>query len=79
MFRTCVGLTASSGLLGAEVSAPAAVMTNADLLPQQEAALLLEKMRRDFRNHGGSTNSRNPLHFDGIEGRGNFLTHSKVK
>ena len=24
------------------------------------------------------TSSRNPLHFDGIEGRGNFLTHSKI-
>ena len=25
-----------------------------------------------------AANSRNPVHFDGIEGRGNFLTHSKV-
>ena len=25
-----------------------------------------------------ATSSRNPLHFDGIEGRGNFLTHSKI-
>ena len=25
-----------------------------------------------------TTNSRNPRHFDGIEGRGKFLTHSKI-
>ena len=24
------------------------------------------------------TNSRNPRHFDTVEGRGNFLTHSKI-
>ena len=33
--------------------AAAAAAHAADLLPQQEAALLLEKMRRDFRNSAG--------------------------
>ncbi len=27
---------------------------------------------------GGAANPRNPLHFDGIERRGNFLAHSKL-